>query len=95
MTRQSVRVAPPRPTVAGVHRQGPLPLERLVWAGLTRPDRDTGDGDLLDAHLHSDGDEVCPRCLGWIDGRDFVRRTAYGVLQHEVCAAGDVAGRRG
>jgi len=40
---------------------------------------------LSDSHLHSDDDSICPRCLTWIEERHFVRRTAYGVLQHEVC----------
>ncbi|MGB8651854.1 MAG: hypothetical protein WCD35_14460 [Mycobacteriales bacterium] len=61
-------------------------LDRLVEAGLVRPDPDAGDGSaLLDAHLHGGEDAVCPRCLGWIEERQFVRRTAYGPLQHEVC----------
>ena len=38
-----------------------------------------------DGHLHSDTDAICPRCLTWIEERDYVRRTAYGLLQHEVC----------
>ena len=38
-----------------------------------------------DGHLHGELDAVCPRCLRWIEERDFVRRTAFGPLQHEVC----------
>ncbi|MFZ0324125.1 MAG: hypothetical protein WAN48_08355 [Actinomycetes bacterium] len=38
-----------------------------------------------DASLHVDSDEICPRCLSWIDSADFVRRTGYGLLQHETC----------
>ena len=30
-------------------------------------------------------DAICPRCFGWISARDIVRRTAYGLLQHEAC----------
>lgn len=69
---------------------GSYSLDRLARVGLVRPEADWGQGagQLSDGHLRSDGDEVCPRCLTWIDGRDFVRRTAYGVLQHEVCPAG-------
>lgn len=40
---------------------------------------------LPDGHLHPEADAVCPRCLTWIEERDFVRQTAYGPLQHEVC----------
>lgn len=53
-----------------------------------RADLETEDPVLLiDSHLHGDDDSICPRCLTWIDERDFVRRTAYGLLQHEVCQA--------
>jgi hypothetical protein len=38
-----------------------------------------------DGHLHGELDAVCPRCLRWIEDREYVRRTAYGPLQHEVC----------
>jgi hypothetical protein len=41
--------------------------------------------DFSSHDLHVDGDLVCPRCLGWIQPQDFVRRTAYGPAQHEVC----------
>lgn len=53
---------------------------------LVAPDRD-GDEAVgrLDSHLHGDADAICPRCLRWIDARDFVRATAFGPLQHEVC----------
>jgi hypothetical protein len=40
---------------------------------------------LPDGHLHPDEDAICPRCMGWIEEREFVRRTAFGPLQHEVC----------
>jgi hypothetical protein len=42
---------------------------------------------VADGHLHGELDAVCPRCLQWIEERDYVRRTAYGPLQHEVCPA--------
>jgi hypothetical protein len=35
--------------------------------------------------LHVDADAVCPRCMRWIEPGDFVRRTAFGPLQHESC----------
>lgn len=59
------------------------PIERLAGAGLTRPDPEVLV--TVDSHLHGDDDSICPRCLRWIEGRDYVRRNAYGLLQHEVC----------
>jgi hypothetical protein len=35
--------------------------------------------------MHVDADAICPRCLGWIAATAIVRRTAYGLLQHEAC----------
>ena len=64
----------------------PTYLDRLAGAGLFRPDLETEASILLvDCHLHSEDDAICPRCLTWIDEREFVRQTAYGLLQHEVC----------
>lgn len=45
----------------------------------------TPPGGPLDASLHVDADAICPRCLAWIDPRDYVRRNGYGLLQHESC----------
>jgi hypothetical protein len=54
--------------------------------GLDFADADSVRGfRLTDGHLHGELDAVCPRCMTWIEERDFVRRTAYGPLQHEVC----------
>jgi hypothetical protein len=39
--------------------------------------------------MHVDADAICPRCMRWISTRDIVRRTAYGLFQHEVCAVTD------
>lgn len=59
---------------------------RLATAGLDHADVDrVGAVGLRDGHLHGELDAVCPRCLRWIEERDFVRRTAFGPLQHEVC----------
>jgi hypothetical protein len=61
-------------------------IDRLVGVGLDRPDPDTPEALVrYDNHLHSAGDEICPRCLTWIEERDFVRQTAFGPKQHEVC----------
>jgi hypothetical protein len=50
------------------------------------PDRDAEEAiGRVDGHLHGDADAICPRCLRWIDPREFVRQTAFGLLQHEVC----------
>ncbi|HTW18828.1 MAG TPA: hypothetical protein VME70_01280 [Mycobacteriales bacterium] len=35
--------------------------------------------------MHVDTDAICPRCFAWIAPHDIVRRTAYGLLQHEAC----------
>ena len=35
--------------------------------------------------MHVDGDDICPKCLGWISATAIVRRTAYGLVQHEAC----------
>jgi hypothetical protein len=61
-------------------------MDRLAGFGFFKPDLD-GEGAILlvDCHLHSDDDAICPRCLTWIEERDFVRQTAYGLMQHEVC----------
>jgi hypothetical protein len=54
--------------------------------GLGHADADSVRAFVMpDGHLHVELDAVCPRCLTWIEERDFVRRTAYGPLQHEVC----------
>jgi len=42
-------------------------------------------GGPTDASLHVDEEAICPRCMWWIGPADFVRRTAYGLLQHEAC----------
>jgi hypothetical protein len=61
-------------------------LEQLATLGLRRLDAEglsafvVSDGDLRGEH-----DAVCPRCFRWIGDQEFVRRTAYGPLQHEVC----------
>jgi hypothetical protein len=53
-------------------------LRRVRLARLTKP-------RILDASLHVDGDAICPDCLTWIDPTDYVRRNAFGIVEHEVC----------
>jgi hypothetical protein len=60
-------------------------FERLAGVGLDRHDLDEAASFVPDGHLHGELDAICPRCLRWIEEREFVRRTAYGPLQHEVC----------
>lgn len=60
-------------------------LDRMAGLSLVRADLDCEAVLLLDGHLHGDGDAICPRCLTWIGERDYVRQTAFGPLQHEVC----------
>jgi hypothetical protein len=61
-------------------------IDRLAGVGLDRPDPETAEAVVLhDNHLHTEADAICPRCLSWIEEREFVRQTAFGPLQHEVC----------
>jgi hypothetical protein len=63
-------------------------FDGLAGVGLGRAGAEYMDtARLEDGHLHGALDAICPRCLQWIEERDFVRRTAYGPLQHEVCPA--------
>lgn len=39
--------------------------------------------------MHVDTDAICPRCFSWIAPHDIVRRTAYGLFQHEACPVTD------
>lgn len=73
------------PTVGSVGSRG-SPIDRILAVGLPRPDP-LEDAALLlvDSHLHSNDDSICPRCLTWIEERHYVRRNGYGLLQHEVC----------
>lgn len=65
---------------------GQSPVDPLVGVGMSKPSRADGFGrPVPDGHLHSETDAICPRCLTWIEERDYVRQTAYGLLQHEVC----------
>jgi hypothetical protein len=42
-------------------------------------------GGPRDSSLHVDTDAICPRCLRWIEPEDYLRLTAFGLLQHEAC----------
>jgi hypothetical protein len=42
-------------------------------------------GPTVDAALHAQADAICPRCLGWIADRDYVRRNGIDLLEHESC----------
>jgi hypothetical protein len=35
--------------------------------------------------MHVESDDICPKCLSWISSTAPVRRTAYGLVQHEAC----------
>ncbi|MCW2668400.1 MAG: hypothetical protein QOD70_3181 [Frankiales bacterium] len=66
--------------------RGSSRIDRFAGVGLIRPDlEDEAVLPLVDSHLHTEDDAICPRCLTWIEQRDYVRQTAYGLLQHEVC----------
>lgn len=67
----------------------------IAWGRLVPRGDVAGDRPGLghDHELHVDADDICPRCLRWIEASDFVRRTSWGLAQHEVCPA-DVPGAR-
>ncbi len=60
-------------------------LNPMAGLSLVKTDCDTASVLLIDGHLRGESDDVCPRCLRWIDPREYVRQTAFGPLQHEVC----------
>lgn len=72
-----------------------MPDRRLTWTAAldryarrvpgTGPPRTPPGHDFASNDLHLDDDLVCPRCLQWISVDDIVRRTAYGLVQHEAC----------
>jgi hypothetical protein len=37
--------------------------------------------------MHVDAEAICPKCLSWVTPTDIVRRTAYGLIQHEACSS--------
>ena len=53
----------------------------LAWIGVA----DVGPMEPLDGALRADTDEICPGCLQWFESGAYVRRNAYGLLQHEAC----------
>lgn len=59
-------------------------LERLGILSMRSAEARPGH-DFTRNLLHVDTDAICPRCFGWIAPRDIVRRTAYGLVQHEAC----------
>lgn len=61
-------------------------MESLASLGLGHAQAESVSAFVVaDGHLHGLDDAICPRCLRWIEESEFVRRTAYGPLQHEVC----------
>jgi hypothetical protein len=48
--------------------------------------------ELVDGALHADVDAICPDCLTWIQPGDYLRRNAYGLLEHEACPPETVHG---
>ena len=35
--------------------------------------------------MRVDADAICPKCLHFIWPHEYVRRTVYGVVQHQAC----------
>jgi hypothetical protein len=79
--RKAARKTPDRPTVAS---RGGSWSRLLARFGLGAIDPVHGQ-DFTTNLLHVDADTICPRCLSWIAPEDVVRRTAYGLIQHEAC----------
>jgi hypothetical protein len=70
-------------------------LLRVIWLRLStrRPPRRRAlqaAPRIVDAALHVDSDAICPDCLQWISPADFVRRNAFGIVEHEVCPPSSV-----
>jgi hypothetical protein len=65
----------------------------LSWARLAmltpRPTESPPGYDFASNVMHVDTDAICPRCFSWIGPRDIVRRTAFGLFQHEACPVSD------
>jgi len=57
---------------------------RLAQIGF-RPREAPPGHDFAANVLHVDEDVICPRCLTWVSAEDIVRRTQYGLVQHEAC----------
>jgi hypothetical protein len=57
---------------------------RLAQVGF-RPREAPPGHDFAANVLHVDEDTICPRCLTWVCAEDIVRRTRYGLVQHEAC----------
>ena len=62
----------------------------MRWIGRVWPDP---GADPPSHDLRVDADVICPRCLRYVGPVDIVRRTAYGLVQHEHCP--EVAARLG
>lgn len=74
------------PTVSPSRRSGRC-WGRLAQIGF-RPREANPGHDFAANVLHVDDDVICPRCLTWIAADDIVRRTRYGLVQHEACPIG-------
>jgi hypothetical protein len=64
------------------------------WLTRQQPDPSLDLLDVIDASWHVDTEAICPDCLQWIGPADFVRRNAFGLLEHEVCPPAFVIARR-
>ncbi|MBV9871169.1 MAG: hypothetical protein JO214_11150 [Frankiaceae bacterium] len=62
-----------------------------VWGRLAmvspRPREAPHGCDFTTNVMHTDSDAICPKCLSWVTPTDIVRRTAYGLIQHEACSS--------
>ena len=67
----------------------------MRWLTRQQPDPSLDLLDVIDASWHVDTEAICPDGLQWIGPTDFVRRNAFGLLEHEVCPPAFVIARRG
>jgi hypothetical protein len=69
--------------------RSPHPRRSVValWHRLVRRRQAPEPLELVDAALHAEVqvEAICPDCLTWIRPGDYVRRNAFGLLEHEVC----------
>jgi hypothetical protein len=65
--------------------RGGGPWSKLALLTPSRP-RETPHGHDFAANvMHIDADSICANCLQWVTPHDIVRRTAFGLIQHESC----------
>jgi hypothetical protein len=62
------------------------PWGRIAMLAAIRPRQAPPGHDFAANLLRIDADAICPKCMQWVTPRDIVRRTAFGLIQHESCS---------